>query len=110
MNRAYQFARGETIKLGIRVKTGTMTADMFDQAALKPANSDGTGPSEGGTETPLTGEFTAATGGDLANWILRAESADLAPGMYIADARFNVLGETKVARFVRVEILPSVTG
>jgi hypothetical protein len=110
MIQPYQFPRGETIFIGLRVKSGAATAEMFDRAVIKKAASNGLPPGDGAPEVmALNAVFTNAVGETPANWILTADSEGLDPGLYVADARFTVAGQVKIARYCRIEILPRVT-
>ena len=104
MRRPFQFIRGETIQLGIRAKTGTVSGSNFVRAALKSATKDGTVPPESSPELLVLSPSFADN-----SWLLTGSSDALAPGKYVVDAIFNFSGVKRVARYIEVHILPRVS-
>lgn len=108
----YQWRRGSTFNLGLRVKSGTVTGTETISCWLKRA-ANGKSPGDG-TEPAvvLQPTFQAAVGDAPAYWLFTGtaeQSLALQIGQYVADARIEIGGGVIQTETVLIEILERVT-
>jgi hypothetical protein len=108
----FQWRRGSTFTLGLRVKTGAVSGNEVVSCWLKKAIN---GKSPGDDVDPaavLTTTFVAASGELAAHWLFVGtpeQSIDLAPGQYVADARIGIAGSIIQTDPVLIEVVERVT-
>ncbi|SMF70485.1 hypothetical protein [Allosphingosinicella indica] len=113
MTKPYVFQRGETISLALDAIEGDAGSVSAIAADLRPLSN---GRVEATEDAPIAASFTisdrAAEGDDPGGFnlvITAAFSADLSPGLYIADARVTVAGGVIVTDPVTLRIAEPVT-
>lgn len=97
----YRFQVGETIKLGLDAVEGDPALATAITASMRLV-ADAT------VVIPFTVDFRAAAGVEPAGWTLTiaaAASAELAPGIYRADARIEVGADVVITDPVRVRMV-----
>jgi len=109
----YIFQRGESITLALEAVSGDPAAVGAVTAALKPLAAGRAAPDP---DTPVVASFTvnfvAASGADPARWLLTltaAQSAGLAAGSYVADARLGIGGGIAITETVTLRLRDAVT-
>ena len=109
----YIFQRGETISLALDTVSGDPVSVSGLTARMKTVPP---GRTSIPADSPVAADFTvtarAAAGDNPAGWtltIVAADSALLAPGAYLADARIEVAGGVIVTQSVAIRIRESIS-
>ncbi len=97
----YRFQIGETVRLGLDAVEGDPALVTAITASMRLAT-------DAAVEIPFAVEFRGAVGDQPAGWTLTiaaAVSAELAPGIYRADARIELVGDVVITDPVRVRMV-----
>ena len=109
----YTFQRGETVLLALDCVSGDPASVSAVSAAMKPVAAGRSGPDGAAAAVAFDVTTRAAAGDVAAGWTLTiaaSASASLAPGSYMADARFVVGSGVVISEPVTIRIVDSVSG
>lgn len=110
---AYTWIRGATAIMSLRVTSGTVTGSEPVRCALKKSPRNGPLSLDPLPESlVLSPVFVAASGGSPARWDFTAtadQTASLAVGDYVADARIEISGQVVQTGRVGISVVERVT-
>lgn len=108
----FQWRRGSTFTLGLRIKSGSVTGSETVTCWLKRA-ANGKSPGDAApTAAVLATAFVPASGDVAAHWLFTGtpeQSLALTTGSYIADARIGIAGSIIQTEPVLIEVVERVT-
>lgn len=108
----FEWRRGATFTMGLRVTDGTVDGSEVVTCWLKPARYNKSPGDDVDPVVTFTTAYVAASGADPAHWLFTGtalQGEGLAVGSYIADARIEIGGSVIQTESVLINVVERVT-